>query len=113
MVPIFERAVSLAVKTKGLRIMVGTGVDGTTFPHGTNANEFEQLVKKTGMTTTQALLAGTIVNARVLGWDGQIGSITKGKFADIVAVPGDPVADITQLHKVSFVMKGGKVIRRD
>ena len=113
MVPIFERAVSLAVKTKGLRTMVGSGVDGTTFPHGTQANEFEQLVKKTGMTTTQALQAGTIVNARVLGWDGQIGSIAKGKFADIVAVPGDPVADITQLHKVNFVMKGGKVIRRD
>ena len=113
MVPIFERAVSLAVKTKGLRTMVGSGVDGSTFPHGTQANEFEQLVKKTGMTTTQALQAGTIVNARVLGWDGQIGSIAKGKFADIVAVPGDPVADITQLHKVSFVMKGGKVIRRD
>jgi imidazolonepropionase-like amidohydrolase len=113
MVPIFERAVSLAVKTKGLRTMVGTGVDGTTFPHGTNANEFEQLVKKTGMTATQALQAGTIVNASVLSWDGQIGSITKGKFADIVAVPGDPVADITQLHKVMFVMKGGKVIRRD
>jgi imidazolonepropionase-like amidohydrolase len=113
MVPIFERAVTLAVKTKGLRTMVGSGVDGSTFPHGTQANEFEQLVKKTGMTTTQALQAGTIVNARVLGWDGQIGSIAKGKFADIVAVPGDPVADITQLHKVSFVMKGGKVIRRD
>jgi len=113
MVPIFERAVSLAVKTKGLRTMVGSGVDGSTFPHGTQANEFEQLVKKTGMTTTQALQAGTIVNATVLGWDGQIGSIAKGKFADIVAVPGDPVADITQLHKVNFVMKGGKVIRRD
>ena len=112
-VPIFERAVSLAVKTKGLRTMVGSGVDGSTFPHGTQANEFEQLVKKTGMTTTQALQAGTIVNARVLGWDGQIGSIAKGKFADIVAVPGDPVADITQLHKVNFVMKGGKVVRRD
>ena len=49
----------------------------------------------------------------MLGWDGQIGSIAKGKFADIVAVPGDPVADIRQLHKVNFVMKGGKVIRRD
>jgi len=113
MVPIFERAVSMAVKTKGLRTMVGSGADGTTFPHGTQANEFEQLVKKTGMTPTQALQAGTIVNARVLGWDGQIGSITKGKFADIVAVPGDPTTDIMQLHKVSFVMKGGKVIRRD
>jgi len=113
MVPIFERAVSMAVKTKGLRTMVGSGADGSTFPHGTQANEFEQLVKKTGMTPTQALQAGTIVNARVLGWDGQIGSITKGKFADIVAVPGDPIGDIMQLHKVSFVMKGGKVIRRD
>ena len=113
MVPIFERAVSLAVKTKGLRTMVGSGVDGSTFPHGTQANEFEMLVKRTGMTTTQALQAGTIVNARVMGWDGQIGSITKGKFADLVAVPGDPTADITQLHQVSFVMKGGKVIRRD
>src|SRR5262245_13350396 len=113
MVPIFERAVSLAVKTKGLRTMVGSGVDGSTFPHGTQANEFEQLVKRTGMSAMQALQAGTIVNARVLGWDGQIGSVTKGKFADIVAVPGDPVADITQLPKVSFVMKGGKVIRRD
>ena len=113
MVPIFERAVSLAVKTKGLRTMVGSGADGSTFPHGTQANEFEQLVKKTGMTTTQALQAGTIVNASVLGWDGQIGSIAKGKFADIVAVPGDPVADIMQLHKVNFVMKGGKIIRRD
>jgi imidazolonepropionase-like amidohydrolase len=103
----------MAVKTKGLRTMVGSGADGSTFPHGTQANEFEQLVKKTGMTPTQALQAGTIVNARVLGWDGQIGSVAKGKFADIVAVPGDPVADIMQLHKVNFVMKGGKVIRRD
>ena len=112
-VPIFERAVSMAVKTKGLRTMVGSGADGSTFPHGTQANEFEQLVKKTGMTPTQALQAGTIVNARVLGWDGQIGSIAKGKFADIVAVPGDPTGDIMQLHKVMFVMKGGKVIRQD
>ena len=113
MVPIFERAVSLAVKTKGLRTMVRERRGWIDIPHGTQANEFEQLVKKTGMTTTQALQAGTIVNARVLGWDGQIGSIAKGKFADIVAVPGDPVADIMHLHKVNFVMTGGKVIRRD
>ncbi len=113
MVPIFERAVSLAVKTKGLRTMVGSGVDGSAFPHGTQATEFEMLVTRAGMTTTQALQAGTIVNASVMGWDGQLGSITKGKFADIVAVSGDPLADITQLRQVTFVMKGGKVIRRD
>jgi len=113
MVPIFEKAVSLAVKTKGLRTMVGSGVDGSAFPHGTQATEFEMLVTRAGMTTTQALQAGTIVNARAMGWDGQIGSITKGKFADIVAVSGDPLADITQLRQVTFVMKGGKIIRRD
>lgn len=113
MVPIFEKAVSLAVKTKGLRTMVGSGVDGSAFPHGTQATEFEMLVTRAGMTTAQALQAGTIVNARVMGWDGQIGSIAKGKFADIVAVSGDPMADITQLRQVTFVMKGGKIIRRD
>ena len=112
-IPVFERAVSLAVKTKGLRVMVGSGVDGSAFAHGTQATEFEQLVARAGITPTQVLQAGTIVNARVLGWDGQIGSITKGKFADLVAVPGDPIADITRLRNVSFVMKGGKIVRRD
>lgn len=113
MIPIFTRAVTLAVKTKGLRTMVGSGVDGSAFAHGPQALEYELLVSRTGMTTTQALQAGTIVNARVMGWDEQIGSITKGKFADLVAVPGDPIADITRLRKVSFVMKGGKIVRRD
>jgi len=112
-IPVFERAVSAAVRTKSLRTMVGSGVDGSAFPHGTQATEFEQLVARSGMTTRQVLQAGTIVNARVMGWDGQIGSITKGKFADLVAVPGDPIADITQLRHVSFVMKGGKIVKRD
>jgi imidazolonepropionase-like amidohydrolase len=53
------------------------------------------------------------VNAEVMGWQGDIGSITKGKFADVVAVAGDPIADITELQRVKFVMKGGKVIRND
>ena len=113
MIPIFEQAVATAVKTKGLRIMVGSGVDGGPFPHGTQALEFELLVKRSGMTPAAAVQAGTIVNARVMGWGDQIGSITKGKFADLVAVPGDPTADITALQRVRFVMKGGKVIRQD
>ena len=95
MIPIFEKAVSMAVATKGLRTMVGSGVDGGPFPHGTQALEFELLVKRAGMTPVAALQAGTIVNARVMGWADQIGSIAKGKFADLVAVPGDPTADIT------------------
>ncbi len=113
MIPIFEKAVSMAVKTKGLRTMIGSGVDGGPFPHGTQALEFELLVKRTGMTPAAALQAGTIVNARVMGWGDQIGSIAKGKFADLVAVPGDPTADITALQRVRFVMKGGKVVRQD
>jgi len=111
MIPIFEKAVTMAVATKGLTTMIGSGVDGSAFPHGTQAIEFELLVTRTGITPVKALQAGTIVNAQAMGWDGQIGSIAKGKFADLVAVPGDPTADITELKRVSFVMKGGKVIR--
>jgi imidazolonepropionase-like amidohydrolase len=110
MIPIFEKAVSMAVATKGLKVMVGSGADGSTFPHGTQALEFEWLVKRAGMSTVRALQAGTIVNAEVMGWQNEIGSITKGKFADIVAVSGDPLADITELQRVRFVMKGGKIV---
>jgi imidazolonepropionase-like amidohydrolase len=111
MIPIFEKAVSMAAATRGLRTMVGSGVDGSAFPHGTQALELELLVKRAGMMPAKALQAATLVNAEVMGWQGQIGSIGKGKFADIVAVTGDPLADITALHRVSFVMKGGKVVR--
>jgi imidazolonepropionase-like amidohydrolase len=113
MIPIFEKAVSLAAGTKGLKIMVGSGADGSTFPHGTQALEFEWLAKRAGMGSVRAIQAGTIVNAEVMGWKDQIGSITKGKFADLIAVSGDPVADITELQRVKFVMKGGKVIRNE
>lgn len=113
MIPIFEKAVSMAVATRGLRTMVGSGVDGGPFPHGTQALEFELLVTRTKMTPAAAIQAGTIVNARVMGWADQIGSIAKGKFADLVAVPGDPTADISALQRVRFVMKGGKVVRQD
>ena len=65
------------------------------------------------MTPARAIQAGTIINAEAMGWQGQIGSITKGKFADLIAVSGDPLADITELQRVKFVMKGGKVIRND
>ena len=66
-----------------------------------------------GLTPARAIQAGTSVNAEVLGWKDQVGSIDKGKFADIIAVPGDPLADITQLKRVGFVMKGGKIVRND
>ncbi|HVG53101.1 MAG TPA: amidohydrolase family protein [Vicinamibacterales bacterium] len=113
MIPIFDKAVAMAVATKGLKTMVGSGADGSTFPHGTQALEFESLVKRSHMSPARAIQAGTIVNAEAMGWQGQVGSITKGKFADLVAVSGDPLADITELQRVKFVMKGGKVIRND
>lgn len=113
MIPIFEKAVSLAVNTKGLRIMLGSGADGATYAHGTQALDFEALVKHTGMSPARAIQAATLVNAEALGWQNQIGSIEVGKFADLVAVSGSPLTDITQLQRVKFVMKGGKIIRDD
>jgi imidazolonepropionase-like amidohydrolase len=112
MIPIFENAVSMAAKTPALKIMVGSGVDGSTFAHGTQALEFAGLVKR-GMTPAAAIQSGTIVNAEAMGWKDQVGSITKGKYADLVAVSGNPITDITELQRVKFVMKGGKVIRND
>jgi len=113
MIPIFERAVRLAGATKGLKIVTGSGADGSTLVHGIQALEFEWLAKRANMGSVRAIQAGTIASAEVMGWQNDIGSITKGKFADLVAVSGDPVADVTELQRVRFVMKGGKVIRND
>ncbi|MDQ6807974.1 MAG: amidohydrolase family protein [Verrucomicrobiota bacterium] len=96
-----------AVKT-GVRIAFGT--DAGVFPHGTNAKEFA-LMTGLGMTPIDALLAATSVDAELLGVAQKVGTLEKGKLADIVAVPGDPTTDITATERVSFVMKGGKVYK--
>jgi imidazolonepropionase-like amidohydrolase len=113
MIPIIQKAVAMANKTAGLKIMVGSGVDGSTFPHGAQAIEFASLVKDTGMTPARAIQSGTMINAEALGWQDQIGSIDKGKYADLIAVAGDPLSDISELQRVKFVMKGGKIIRSE
>jgi imidazolonepropionase-like amidohydrolase len=113
MIPIFEHAVQIANATKGMKIMMGSGADGSTYPHGAQALDFEMLVKHGGLTPARAIQAGTSVNAEVLGWKDRAGSIDKGKYADLIAVSGDPLADITELQRVKFVMKGGRVIRSD
>ena len=64
------------------------------------------------MTPMQAIMSATIVAAQLMGWDDRIGTIESGKFADIVAVPGNPLSDITVMEKVSFVMKDGEVVKR-
>jgi imidazolonepropionase-like amidohydrolase len=112
-IPIFEKNATMAAATKGLKVMMGSGADGSTYAHGTQGLDFEALVKRAGLSAARAIQAGTTINAEVLGWQDQIGSITKGKYADIVAVSGDPLADITELQRVKFVMKGGKVMRND
>jgi imidazolonepropionase-like amidohydrolase len=110
---IFEKAVTLAGATKGMKIMMGSGADGSTYPHGTQALDFEALVKRGHLSPARAIQAGTSINAEVLGWSDRIGSIDKGKYADLIAVSGDPLGDITELQRVKFVMKGGKVIKND
>jgi imidazolonepropionase-like amidohydrolase len=92
-------------------VPMAMGSDVGPFPHGTQAREFELMVKY-GMTPLAALQAGTLNGAKVLGWDGQIGALKPGYFADIIAVPGDPLRDISVLKHVSFVMKGGVIHRR-
>jgi imidazolonepropionase-like amidohydrolase len=103
--PNFRRAVAAGVK-----IAFGTGVGP--FPHGTQTKEFQYMVKF-GMTPAQVIRAATIVDAQMMGWDANIGSIEPGKFADFVAVCGDPLTDITELERVKFVMKGGQIVRND
>jgi imidazolonepropionase-like amidohydrolase len=104
-----EKSGRLAI-SRGVKISFGSGVGP--FPHGTQAAEFSYLVKY-GMTPAQAIQAATTVAAEMMGWQDRVGSIEKGKFADIIAVAGDPTKDITELERVSFVMKGGQVIRND
>jgi imidazolonepropionase-like amidohydrolase len=113
MIPIFEKAVTMAVATSGLKVMMGSGADGSAYAHGTQALDFEALVKRAGTSPSRAIQAATKINAEALGWQGSIGSVDKGKFADLIAVSGDPLSDITELQHVKFVMKGGRVIRND
>ncbi len=82
------------------------------FPWTVNpAKEFALMVKY-GMMPAQALRSATMISAELLGMQDQIGSLEPGKFADVVAVPSDPMADITQMEKVNFVMKSGAVYKR-
>ena len=87
------------------------GSDAGVYPHGDNAKQFAYMVKY-GMTPMQAIQAATINAADLLGWKDRVGSIAAGKYADIIAVQGDPAANVAELTKVTFVMKGGAVVRR-
>lgn len=96
-----------AVKA-GVRLSFGT--DAGVFPHGENARQFAYMVRH-GMTAMQAIQAATISAAALLGWSKDVGALSPGHYADMIAVPGDPTADITVLERVAHVMKGGEVVR--
>jgi imidazolonepropionase-like amidohydrolase len=92
-------------------VPIALGTDVGPFPHGLQAREFVLMVKF-GMTPLQALQADLINGAKLLDWEGQIGELKSGFFADIVAVPGNPLNDITTMQHVEFVMKDGTVYKR-
>ncbi|PYX32139.1 MAG: amidohydrolase [Acidobacteria bacterium] len=95
---------------KGVKIALGSDAGGFDWKKFSQAKEFEYYVQN-GMTPMQAIRAGTSVAAELLGWSGTAGTVEAGKWADIVAVSGDPLQDITELQKVKFVMKAGVIFK--
>lgn len=91
-------------------VKVAFGTDAAVYPHGLNAHEFGKMVSM-GMTPLQSIQAATINAADLIGWTDRVGTVEPGKFADIIAVQGDPLIDIHVLENVHFVMKGGELIK--
>ena len=103
-----RKAIKYAVANK---VPIALGTDAGVAPHGANGHEFTLMVQWGGLTPMQSIIAGTSNAARLLGWDRNLGTLTAGKWADIVAVPGDPIADIKVMEKPVFVMKSGVVYK--
>lgn len=93
-------------------VKVAFGTDAAVYPHGLNAHEFAVMVKL-GLTPLQAIQAATLNAADLLGWSGKVGTLQPGAWADVIAVDGDPVKDVTALEHVKFVMKGGEVVKNE
>jgi imidazolonepropionase-like amidohydrolase len=101
----FRRAWKAGVK-------MAFGTDGGVYPHGDNARQFAFMVKY-GMTPMEAIQAATVHAADLLGWSDRVGTLEKGKLADVIAVAGDPLANVRLLEHVSFVMKGGELLKHE
>lgn len=105
--PIARQNVSHAFQ-QGVKVAFGT--DATVYPHGLNAHEFGVMVRM-GMTPLASIQAATVNAADLLGWSDRVGTLEAGKFADLIAVQGDPLSDVRVLESVQFVMKGGEVVK--
>jgi imidazolonepropionase-like amidohydrolase len=101
-------------RAAGVPIIFGSGATSAAVPHGKQGNQFAYFVKW-GMTPVQALQTPFLITATLLNynWVDKIGSVEKGKLADLVAVSGNPLTDVTEMERVRFVMKGGVVVRND
>jgi imidazolonepropionase-like amidohydrolase len=99
----FRKAVAAGVK-------IAYGTDSGVYPHAFSARQLPYMVRY-GMTPMAALQSATIVAAELMGWKDRVGSIAPGKYADIIAVEGDALADLSSFSKVAFVMKGGAVYK--
>lgn len=100
-------------QAKELGVRIADGFDATSAEsHGSNADEILAMVKF-GLTPLEALRAATVTAAELLGWEDRVGAIEVGKFADLIAVEGDPLESIAAVRSVRFVMKGGAIVRND
>lgn len=97
-------------KKDGVKVALGT--DSSVGPHGANGHEFTLMVEWGGLTPMESITAGTMNAATLLGWQKNIGSLETGKWADIVAVPGDPLTDIRKMESTVFVMKNGVIYKQ-
>jgi imidazolonepropionase-like amidohydrolase len=102
-----ERSFRMVLKA-GLPI--GFGTDAAVIPHGQNAREFAYRVRL-GQSPEAAIASATKIAADIIGWSDRVGTIEPGKFADVIAVAGDPLRDITELERVIWVMKGGTIMK--
>ena len=109
--PIQKLSFQRALKA-GVKIAFGANASSGAEDHGAQAKEFESMVEY-GMTPAQALRSATAMGAELMGWQDRIGTVEKGKFADIIAVTGNPLSDISELERVKFVMKGGEIVRNN